>query len=137
MKRRLVSQSGQMSILALGLAMLLFAVAGVVVDGTRAFLFRRSLQNAADASALAGAGEVDVDAYYETAGREVILDPLAARRASLEWLARRSLPAEAAIAADPNGLRVRLQGRIDTSFLALIGMQSIEIAAEAAAEPVD
>lgn len=137
MKRRLVSQSGQMSILALGLAMLLFAVAGVAVDGTRAFLFRRSLQNAADASALAGAGEVDVDAYYETAGREVILEPLAARRAALEWLARRSLPAQAAIAADPNGLRVRLKGRIDTSFLALIGMQSIEIAAEAAAEPVD
>ncbi|CAN5346474.1 hypothetical protein BH20ACT22_BH20ACT22_09390 [soil metagenome] len=137
MRRALATQSGQLSILVLGLAMLLFAVAGVVVDGTRAFLFRRSLQNAADASALAGAGELDVDAYYETAGRVVILEPLAARRAALDWLARRSLPAEAAVAADPGGLRVRLQGRIDTSFLALIGMQSIEVAAEAAAEPVD
>ncbi|MBA2272684.1 MAG: hypothetical protein H0W21_02105 [Actinobacteria bacterium] len=137
MRRTLAAQSGQLSVLVLGLAMLLFAVAGVAVDGTRAFLLRRSLQNAADGSALAGAGEVDVHAYYRTAGREVILEPLAARRAALEWLARRSLPAEAAVAADTGGLRVRLAGRMDTSFLALIGLRSIEVAAEAEAEPVD
>lgn len=137
MRRFLVTQSGQLSILVLGLAMLVFAVAGVAVDGTRAFLFRRSLQNAADGSALAGAGEVDVDAYYQTAGRDVILEPLAARRAALDWLARRGLPAEAAVAADTGGLRVRLKGRIDTSFLALVGLQSIDIAAAAEAEPLD
>lgn len=123
--------------MALGLVMLVFAVAGVAVDGTRAFLFRRSLQNAADGSALAGAGEVDVDAYYASEGREVVLDPLAARRSALDWLARRSLPAQAAVAADSGGLRVRLQGRIDTGFLALVGLQSIDVAAEAEAEPID
>lgn len=107
------------------------------MDGMRAFLFRRSLQNAADGSALVGAGEVDVDAFYGTDGREVVLDPLAARRAALDWLARRRLPVQAAVATDSRGLRVRLQGRIDTGFLALVGLQSIVVAAEARAEPVD
>lgn len=137
MKHASRPQTGQVSILVLGLAMLLFAVAGVAVDGTRAFLFRRTLQNAADGSALAGAGEVDVDAYFRTAGQEVVLDPLAAHRTALDWLARRGLPAQAAVATDPEGLRVKLMGSIDTSFLGLVGLQSIDVAAEATAEPVD
>ncbi|MBA3350739.1 MAG: hypothetical protein H0T12_09320 [Actinobacteria bacterium] len=137
MSRATATQRGQVSILVLGLALLLFAVAGVAVDGTRAFLFRRSLQNAADGSALAGAGEVDVDAYYSSAGQEVILEPLAARRAALNWLAGRALSAQAAVAADTKGLRVSVRGRIDTSFLALIGLRSIDVSAEAQAEPLD
>jgi hypothetical protein len=137
MKQEVTSQVGQVTILVLGLAMLLFAVAGVAVDGTRAFLFRRTLQNAADASALAGAGEVDVETYFETAGQRVALDPAAARRTALDWLERRGLPVHAAVAAGSGGLRVRLKGSIDTSFLGLIGLHSIDVAAEAAAEPVD
>jgi uncharacterized membrane protein len=137
MKPGMTSQGGQVTILVLGLAMLLFAVAGVAVDGTRAFLLRRTLQNAADASALAGAGEVDVETYFETAGQRVALDPTAARRTALDWLERRGLPVQAAVAAGSVGLRVRLEASIDTSFLRLIGLRSIDVAAEAAAEPVD
>lgn len=137
MRRATAPQGGQLSILVLGLAMLLFAVAGVAVDGTRAFLLRRTLQNAADGSALAGAGEVDVDAYFRTEGNEVVLDPVAARRTALEWLGHRGLDARAAVASDMGGVRVLLKGSIDTSFLAVLGMQKIEVAAEATAEPVD
>lgn len=137
MRRPKAPQGGQLSIFVLGLAMLLFAVAGVAVDGTRAFLMRRTLQNAADGSALAGAGEVDVDTYFRSQGKEVVLDPVAARRTALEWLGHRGLDARAAVASDAGGVRVLLQGSIDTSFLAVLGMQRIDVAAEATAGPVD
>jgi hypothetical protein len=58
-------ERGQIAVLALGLALVVFAIAGLAVDGTRAFLARRSLQNLADAAALAGAGELDTDVLQD------------------------------------------------------------------------
>jgi Flp pilus assembly protein TadG len=122
--------------LVLGFALIVVAVAGLAVDGTRAFLFRRSLQNAADSSALAGAGELDASSFYASGGRATVLAPAQARAVALSWLAKRGLPASAAVAADPTGVRVVLRGRVSTSFLAVVGLSAIPVAAEARAEPV-
>jgi uncharacterized membrane protein len=51
-------EHGQTTVLVVGLALVVFAVTGLAVDGTRAFLLRRTLQNVADASAVAAAGEI-------------------------------------------------------------------------------
>jgi len=45
---RRADETGQVIVLALGLTLVAFAVAGIAVDGTRVFLARRSLQNLAD-----------------------------------------------------------------------------------------
>src|SRR3989442_686884 len=73
-------ESGTVTLWLLGVCMLLFALGGISADLWRGFSSRRSLSNAADAAALAGASAIDEDAYRERGVVE--LDPaLAASRA--------------------------------------------------------
>lgn len=60
------SESGTVTLWLLGLCLLLFALGGISVDLWRGFSARRSLANAADAAALAGASAIDEDAYRST-----------------------------------------------------------------------
>jgi uncharacterized membrane protein len=123
------------SVFVIGVALICFAIAGVAVDGTRAFLYRRTLQNAADAAALAGASEIDSRAYYSNR-EEVVLDDAGARAAALEWLARRGLAVSADVSATPVLVRVGLSARLNTTFLGLVGIADLPVAAEATAEPL-
>jgi Flp pilus assembly protein TadG len=123
------------TVMALGLALVAFAVAGVAVDGTRAFLARRTLQNAADAAVLAAASELDVDAYYSSSGRDIRLDPAAARAMAQEWLTLRGVRARARVDARADAVAVALRDEIDTTFLGIVGIARIGIAVRASAEP--
>lgn len=130
------TEAGQTTVLVLGFALICFAIAGLAVDGTRAWLYRRTLQNAADASVLAGAAELNRDVYYESAGDIVELDVRAAQGTAADWLAKRGLPLDTAIHADPSGIRVEVRGAIDTTFLGIVGVRELPVAAVARAEPV-
>lgn len=129
-------EGGQTTILVLGLSLFAFSIAGLAVDGTKAFLFRRSLQNAADAAAIAAASELNVRRYYSSGGRSVALDPVGARRAAAEMLASRALEVGARIVAGGGGVTVELRGRVPTSFLRLVGIVSVPVAVEARSEPI-
>ena len=122
--------------IVLGMTMVVLAVAGLAIDGTRAFLVRRTLQSAADAAALAGAGEIDRVNYYVSSGRRIRLDPHAARRAAARWLALRALQTDASVDASIDTVVVTLRGRVRTQFLRLIGIEEIPVAVEAASSPV-
>lgn len=128
--------SGQVALLVLGLALVAFAVAGVVVDGTRAFLFRRTMQNAADAAATAAAGELHVSRYYASGGDDIRIQQSAARRRALEWLGRRAVQARYGIDVQDDTVRIVLRGEVATSFLGLVGVRTIPVAVEAAASPL-
>lgn len=121
--------------LVLGLALVTFAVAGLAVDGTRAFLHRRTLQNAADSAALAAAGEIDRNLYYSSAGRAVTLDPNAAASAAGQWIRRRGINADVSLGVSRSSVDVTLTGSLPTTFLGLIGIEEINVAARATAEP--
>jgi hypothetical protein len=129
-------ERGYASILMVGFTLIALGVAGLAVDGTRAFLFRRSLQNAADAAALAGASEIDRQSYYVSSGRDIALDPEEARGQAGDWLGMRSLDARAAIDADDEALRVVLRGEVETTFLRVIGVTEVPVAVESVARPV-
>lgn len=131
------SESGQVAVLVLGLALVAFAVAGVAIDGTRAFLFRRALQDVADAAALSGAGELDTAVYYRSGGRSVIVDAAAARTQVSAILVLRGLEATARVEVDANAVSVVLRGEIPTTFLGVVGIQSIPVATEARAAPFE
>lgn len=122
--------------LVLGLVLITFALAGVAVDGTRAFITRRALQNAADSAALAGAAELDQRIVYSTEGRAIALDPRRARRVAVEWLARRGLNARATVLADVQDVTVELRSSVATTFLGLVGIPDIPVGARATAQPV-
>jgi Flp pilus assembly protein TadG len=136
MRRVAGSQSGQVTILIVGLALVCMAIAGIAVDGTRAFLYRRTLQSAADASALAGAAEINLSRYYSTGGRAVTLQLARARHAAARWLSARGLPARVRIDAEAGAVRVTLRGEVATTFLNLIGVGQLPVAVESVAEPI-
>jgi uncharacterized membrane protein len=128
-------ERGQVTVLVLGMALVAFAVAGLAVDGTRAWLARRSLQNAADAAALAGAGEIDRARYYASGGAEVRLDAAAGEAVAARWLRARGIDARAAVSATDERVSIEMRAEVDTSFLALVGIDSLEVAVEADAAP--
>ena len=129
-------ERGFASVLVLGLTMVALGVAGLAIDGTRAFIFRRTLQNAADAAALAGASEIDRTALYASGGRTIVLDPDFARATVREWLARRGLRTEAGMVTEEDAIRVVLVGEVETTFLRVIGVRDIPVRVEAVARPV-
>lgn len=130
------AEAGQVTPLIVGLTLIVLAVSGLAVDGTKAFLLRRSLQNLADAAALAGAGEVDTSAYYSSGGEDVSLERGRATRIALVWLRGERLDARAVVDSTEDEVRVVLRGRAPTSFLRLVGISHIPVAVEARAAPV-
>jgi uncharacterized membrane protein len=126
-------ESGQVAIFVIGLSLVVFAVVGIAVDGTRAFLYRRALQNAADGAAAGAAARIDTGAYYS--GAPLHLDTDAARRSVGATLARRGISASVSLDAAPEGVTILLRHRVDTTFLALVGISSLPVAVEAVAEP--
>ena len=130
------NESGYASILVLGFTLIAIGVAGVAIDGTRAFLYRQSIQNAADAAALAGASEVDRQSYYASSGRDLKLDPAAARSKAAEWLGLRGIDAAIQIETSEDNVRVILRSQIDTTFLRVIGVGSVPVGVESLARPI-
>ena len=129
------SEAGQATVFVVGMSLLVFAIAGIAVDGTKAWLYRRTLQNAADASALAGAGELNRDAYYRSGGRGTDLDVEAAHRVAAQWVAGSGLDVRSGYVVDSAGVEVALRGTTATLFLGLIGIDELAVGAEARAEP--
>jgi uncharacterized membrane protein len=119
----------------MGMSLLVMAVCGLAIDGTKAFLYRRTLQSAADAAALAGAGEVDATRYYASQGRSIDVDPRLAGRAAERLLSLRGIQARASVSASEERVVVVLRGEVPTLFLRLIGLEKIPVAAEAASAP--
>ena len=130
-----MNERGQTTVLVLGMALLAFAVAGLAVDGTRAWLYRRSLQNAADAAALAGAAELDRAAYYASGGEDMVLDA-DAETVATRWLARRPLGALATVRSTRDRVFVEMRGEVSTTFLSLAGIRTVEVAVRADAAPI-
>lgn len=128
-------ERGQTTIMVIGICMIVMAVLGLTVDGTRAFLYRRTLQSAADAAALAGAGEIDRIGYYATRGRAIRLEEDAARRAASRWLELRALGARATVSSSPSRVSVTLRGEVSTLFLRVVGIGRVPVAVESASSP--
>lgn len=134
MRRR--TASGQTTVLIVGLAVVCFSVCGLAVDGTKAFLLRRTLQNAADAASTAGASELDRTAYYVSGGRRVRLDPEQARIAAERYLSLRGLHVRAGVGADQRSVTVELRSDMPTTFLGLVGIGRVAVGARSRAAPV-
>jgi uncharacterized membrane protein len=129
-------QDGSITILALGLAMTVFATAGVAVDGTRAYISRNRLQNLADAAALAAAARIDIGAYHQSRGTQTVLDIDDARETASRALNGLPSNVESAIQASRDGITIRLSGAVPTSFLGLIGVDELRVVADARARPI-
>jgi Putative Flp pilus-assembly TadE/G-like len=136
-RSRNLGEKGQTTILVVGLAMVVFAVCGLAVDGTRAFLFRRTLQNIADSSVMAAAGEINQSRYYASGGRDLQLDPAVADRTAREWLARRGLALAVSVQTNEREVMVTASGMLQPTFLGMIGIHRIPVEVQAEARPAE
>jgi uncharacterized membrane protein len=126
-------QSGQIIVWVAVMLPLLLSVIGLAIDGAIVFGQRRELQNVADSAARAGAMQVDERAYRESSGANLVLDLGAARQVAAEYLASQAPDLGATIGAEPRRV-VRVHREISTSFLTLVGIDTVEITASSIAE---
>lgn len=122
--------------LALGLSLVCLAVAGLALDGARAWILRRTLQNAVDAAARSAASTLDADAYYRSGGDVRRLDVARARGDAESMLVLRGLSGRLEIAAGSHFVRARVRARLRTTTLSLVGIRELNVAAEATARPL-
>lgn len=130
---RVRDEDGSMTVMAIGLAMVVFAVAGLAIDGTSAFIERRALQSAADAATVAAAAELDTAAYYRSS--DVRLDAARAQAAVGRLLARRGIDALPRLRIGGRSVELALSGTSRTTWLGLVGIEVIPISASSRAEP--
>jgi hypothetical protein len=131
------AERGQVTVLALGLCLVVLAVGGIAIDGTRAFMFRRTLQNAADSASLAAAGAVDEGEFYASGGRQVRLEGTEVEAAAERLLIDRGVPARAVLRVAGEVVVLQLRGSVDATFLRLVGIDEIPVAVEARSAPIE
>lgn len=97
---RIDDDRGSVMLLAIGAVAVAALMLVIGVDASAAFLQRRALTNLADATALAGAQGIDLDAYYrDGAHAQTRLDPAAVQARVTTFLQRSN-------AATMDGLRL-------------------------------
>jgi uncharacterized membrane protein len=138
MQRR---ERGSVTMWGIGMALILFGFAGLVVDTWRVFAERQDLAGMADAAVIAGATAVDV-AEFRASGT-IRLDPATAETRARAYLARQDTwdPAEisATVVAAPDGsqISVTLEKDVDFTLLGffLPGEAPLRITIPATANP--
>ena len=131
--RRLMAGEGGQVIVMVAITMVgLVAVVGLVSDGGLVFAQRRDLQNVADAAALAGAMQIDEETYRLSGS--VVLDEQAAYRAAVGYLEDEGGPTYSVVVR-PAGVEVAVSRDASTGFLRVVGIDDVEISAQATAEP--
>lgn len=128
------AQAGQVIVWAAIMLPLFLSVIGLAIDAGIVFSARRELQNVADSAARAGAMQVDVRAYRESSGANVVLDQAAARDAAAEYAAQQGKGMAATVVVAPQRVAVSVSRDVPTSFLRLVGLARVRVSATAPAE---
>ena len=110
------------------------AILGLAIDGDVVWNAERSLQDLADGAARTGAEALDTQAYYASDGRTVALDPTAARQQTELYLQRDGSGATWSVSADSKEVIVRLRQSVPTSFVRIVGINTVPLTATAIAE---
>jgi Flp pilus assembly protein TadG len=130
-RSRLQSERGSVLIAGLLLSLALLMVIGAAVDIGHAFIVRRDLAAQADAAALAGSQALNLDALHQG---QLALDPQQAQANALQAITPAAQLQTTAVAST-GGVTVRLQERIPTILLRLVGLTTLTVAAQATAAP--
>jgi hypothetical protein len=122
--------------LVVGFTLVACAVAGVAVDGARLWVLRRGLQNTVDAASLAAAARLDTGGFYSSGGASGRLDSAAASEEARALVAGRGLADDLDVTVEHGHVRAVATAKLRTSFLSLIGVEELDVVAEARAAPV-
>jgi len=113
------------------LAVALFALLGLVIDGGRAVAAQSAATGEAEQAARLGAGQISVDALRLGTVR---VDPVAAVEVAQAYLSSMGAKGEVTVAGQT--VRVEIQGAEPTDILGIVGVEQIGISASASATNV-
>jgi uncharacterized membrane protein len=114
---------------------LFLSVIGLSIDAGTLFDTRRELQNVADSAARAGAMQIDQSTYRASSGETVVLDAATAREAAAQYVNSQGAGFAATIDVRPRSVVVQVSRSVPTSFLRLVGIETVRISATAPAVP--
>jgi len=114
------------------------AITGLAIDGALLLAQRRELQSAVDGAARAGATRVNMQLLRASGGSDVQLDVERARAAGAQYLDHALAPAVVG-QSQPRGhievtrtrVRVTVDGRLQTAFMRVVGVDEVPIGATA------
>jgi Flp pilus assembly protein TadG len=130
-RARFRCERGSVLVAGLLLSIALLMLLGSAVDIGHAFIVRRDLTAQADNAALVGSQALNLDALHQG---QLALDPQQAQTAALQAITP-SAELRASAVASSGGVTVRLQERVPTILLRLVGVTTLSIAAQASAAP--
>lgn len=134
MQRVRRDDAGAAAIILVLLTPVLFALAGLVLDGGRAITARQRSADVAEQAARAGVNALDLTALRAT-GSDAI-DPAAAQAAACRYVAVADPGAGCHVVASTQRVTVTVTGRTSTVLLGLIGVNNFHVAGTASAVPV-
>ncbi len=128
------SERGAISAMVVTLIVMLFMLAGLVIDGGLAINARQRLFDDAEQAARAAADKIDIEALRETG--QVVLLEAEARQAAVDYMTARGYPA-ANVTVQVNGdeVFVHAEDRVNTSLLQLIFIDDFSIEGQATSRP--
>ncbi|WP_116952612.1 pilus assembly protein TadG-related protein [Jiangella endophytica] len=116
------------------LAVMLFMLAGLVIDGGFAINARQRIYDDAEQAARAAANQIDIDALRETG--QVVLLASEARQAAVDYMTARGYDAgRVSVQVNGDEVFVRAEDTVNTSLLQLIFIEDFSIAGQATSRP--
>lgn len=124
-------EQGSLTAFLAVLAVGLFALVGLVVDGGRAVVAKREAIDVAEQAARVGADQLSVDALR---GGNVVVDAAAASTAVARYLRAAGEQGTATVTGD--GVTVQVSSSSSTVILGIVGISAIPVSASASATNV-
>ncbi len=136
LRRRPVGDRGASTIFVVGMVLVLFAVAGLAIDGGRVLNGKDRAYDIAEQAARAGANRIDITEVRAAGGGRVLVDEAAARNAAVSFVSAVPGYSLEAVSTTPTQVTVRVRGTVRSILLGLAGFNSFDVVGEATAAPV-
>ncbi len=127
-------ERGAASVFVVGMAVMLFVCAGLVVDGGLAINARMTVADDAEQAARVGADTIDLDRLRSN-GEIRIDEPAAVTRINQFMADRGYSGGQYAVTATFDSVTVTVRDRVDSMFLQLVAIPGFDVEADATAAP--
>lgn len=133
-RRHRRGERGTATVFVVGMAAVLLASAGLVIDGGKAINARMKLADDVEQAARLGANQIDIAAVRANGG-VVRLDPVAAQSEAQGYISSRGYDGTGVV-VNGDAVTVGARDTVPTAMLQLVGVSSFDISATATARAV-
>jgi Flp pilus assembly protein TadG len=131
---RAVRERGAASVFVVGMSIMLFVCAGLVVDGGLAINARMTVADDAEQASRVGADTIDLDRLRSSG--DIRIDEIAAVNRVNQFMADRGYSGgQYTVAANFDSVTVTVRDRVDSMFLQVIAIPGFDVEARATSSP--